>query len=95
MQVVYFQWHLHGSKPLIKTATDYDWIIKKQGLGQLLLVSAWDKCTFWSNLMWHGFGDSSFFEQVLWGNFRPEIDASLRNGPGAKQCFVAPDSVLS
>lgn len=73
----------------------YDWIIKKQGLGQLLLVSAWDKCMFWSNLTWHGFEDSSFFEQGLWGNFGPEIEASLRNGPGAKQCFVSPDSVLS
>lgn len=66
----------------------YDWIIKQQGLGQLLLASAWDKCMFWSNLLWHGFQDSRFFEQGLWDNFRPEIEASLRNVPGAKRAVL-------
>ena len=28
---------------------------------------------------------SSFFEQRLWGHFGPEMDASPRNGSGAKQ----------
>lgn len=35
--------------------------------------------------MRNGFQDSGFFEQRLWGNFGPEMEASQRNGSGAKQ----------
>lgn len=40
---------------LSRLVLDTNWLIKKQGLGQLLLVSVWDKCMFWSNLRRNGF----------------------------------------
>lgn len=76
---VYFQWYLHGSEPLIQPLHDCNWLITKQGLGQLLLVLVWDKCMFCSS-----FWESSFFEQRLWGSFGLEIDTSPRNSSGAK-----------